>query len=120
MKTKKTLVFLSLGAALIALILLSMRFGSVFIDGKSFLAALLRREGFAAQSAIIYTLRLPRTVAGILAGAGLGLSGVLLQSVTDNKMASPGLIGVNSGAGFAVILALSLSEFPIELILDVN
>ena len=61
-------------------------------------------------------LRLPRTLAGLLAGAGLGVSGVLLQSVTDNKMASPGLIGVNSGAGFAVILALSLPFFPIKLI----
>lgn len=116
MKTKKTLIFLSLGAALIALILLSMRFGSVFIDTKSFFSALLRQEGYLAQSTIIYTLRLPRTLAGILAGAGLGLSGVLLQSVTDNKMASPGLIGVNSGAGFAVILALSLPAFPIKLI----
>lgn len=116
MKTKKTLIFLSLGAALIALILLSMRFGSVFIDTKSFFSALLRQEGYLAQSTIIYTLRLPRTAAGILAGAGLGLSGVLLQSVTDNKMASPGLIGVNSGAGFAVILSLSLPAFPIKLI----
>ena len=116
MKTKKTLIFLSLGAALIALILLSMRFGSVFIDTKSFFSALLRQEGYLAQSTIIYTLRLPRTLAGILAGAGLGLSGVLLQSVTDNKMASPGLIGVNSGAGFAVILSLSLPAFPIKLI----
>jgi iron complex transport system permease protein len=115
-KTKRSAIFILLGIALLALCLLSMRFGSVSLDTKSFFSALLRREGYSAQSAIIYTLRLPRTLAGILAGAGLGLSGVLLQSVTDNKMASPGLIGVNSGAGFAVILALSLPFFPIELI----
>ena len=116
MKTKRPLIFCALGALLIALGLLSMRYGSVFLDTKSFFSALFRREGYATQSVIIYTLRLPRTLAGMLAGAGLGLSGVLLQSVTDNKMASPGLIGVNSGAGFAVILALSLPFFPIKLI----
>jgi iron complex transport system permease protein len=115
-KTKRSAIFILLGIALLALCLLSMRFGSVSLDTKSFFSALLRREGYSAQSAIIYTLRLPRTLAGILAGAGLGLSGLLLQSVTDNKMASPGLIGVNSGAGFAVILALSLPFFPIKLI----
>ena len=103
-------------AALFALCLLSMRLGSVALDTKSFFSALFRVDGYATQSVIIYTLRLPRTLAGLLAGAGLGLSGVLLQSVTDNKMASPGLIGVNSGAGFAVILALSLPFFPIKLI----
>lgn len=116
MKTKRPAIFIALGVALLALCLLSMRYGSVFIDGKSFFSALLRREGYLAQSTIIYTLRLPRTLAGILAGAGLGVSGVLLQSVTDNKMASPGLIGVNSGAGFAVILALFLPAFPTTLI----
>ena len=93
-----------------------MRFGSVFIDSKSFFSALFMKEGFETQSVIIYSLRLPRIIAGIVAGAGLGVSGVLLQCVTGNKMASPGLIGVNSGAGFAVILALSLPFFPIKLI----
>lgn len=101
---------------LIALFLSSIRLGSVPLDTKSFFSALLRLDEYGTESAIIYTLRLPRTLAGLLAGAGLGVSGVLLQSVTDNKMASPGLIGVNSGAGFAVILALSLPLFPIKLI----
>lgn len=85
-----------------------MRFGSVFIDSKSFFSALFMKEGFETQSVIIYSLRLPRIIAGIVAGAGLGVSGVLLQCVTGNKMASPGLIGVNSGAGFAVILSLTV------------
>ncbi len=85
-----------------------MRLGSVFIDSKSFFSALFMKEGFETQSVILYSLRLPRIVAGIVAGAGLGVSGVLLQCVTGNKMASPGLIGVNSGAGFAVILALTV------------
>ena len=85
-----------------------MRFGSVFIDTRSFFSALFLNEDFRAQSVIIYSLRLPRVLTGIVAGAGLGVSGVLLQCVTGNKMASPGLIGVNSGAGFAVILALTV------------
>ena len=85
-----------------------MRFGSVFIDTRSFFFALFLNDDFRAQSVIIYSLRLPRVLTGIVAGAGLGVSGVLLQCVTGNKMASPGLIGVNSGAGFAVILALTV------------
>ena len=59
---------------------------------------------------ILEHIRLPRVAAGVLAGAGLGISGVLLQTVTANELASPNIIGVNSGAGLAVILGLSL--FP--------
>lgn len=108
MKVKGLTAFSIFGVAFFALCLLSMRFGSVFIDSKSFFSALFMKEGFETQSVIIYSLRLPRIIAGIVAGAGLGVSGVLLQCVTGNKMASPGLIGVNSGAGFAVILSLTV------------
>ncbi len=72
-----------------------------------FFGGLLRQEGFEAQSVILYSLRLPRLLQGVLAGIGLSVSGVLLQSVTGNDLASPNIIGVNAGAGFAVILILS-------------
>lgn len=88
-------------------ILLSLRFGSAGMDWPSFWGGLLRREGFETQSMILYALRLPRLLQGILAGVGLSVSGVLLQSVTGNDLASPNIIGVNAGAGFAVIIILS-------------
>ena len=59
---------------------------------------------------ILWQLRLPRVLAGALAGIGLATSGVLLQSVTANELASPNIIGINSGAGLAVIVILTV--FP--------
>ena len=59
---------------------------------------------------IIRNIRLPRVLAAVVAGVGLSVAGVLLQAVTDNDLASPNIIGINSGAGFAVIVMLSL--FP--------
>ena len=59
---------------------------------------------------IVRSIRLPRVLGAVVAGAGLSVSGVLLQAVTDNDLASPNIIGINSGAGFAVILMLAL--FP--------
>ena len=58
------------------------------------------------EAAIMRNIRLPRMSGGLLAGAGLSVSGVLLQGVTDNGLASPNIIGVNSGAGFMTILLL--------------
>ena len=102
--------WLTLILLLLCVVLLSLRFGSAAMDGQAFWGGLLRQEGFETQSLILYSLRLPRLLQGILAGVGLSVSGVLLQSVTGNDLASPSIIGVNAGAGFAVILLLSF--FP--------
>ncbi len=59
---------------------------------------------------IIQRIRLPRMLAGLLAGVGLSVSGILLQSVTQNKLAGPNIIGVNAGAGLMVVLMMSF--FP--------
>lgn len=53
-------------------------------------------------------LRLVRTLLGLLVGAGLGVGGVLIQAVTRNPVAEPGILGINAGASFAVALAVSL------------
>ena len=50
---------------------------------------------------IMLQLRLPRVAGAVLAGVGLAVSGLLLQSATGNDLCSPNIIGVNSGAGFA-------------------
>ena len=60
---------------------------------------------------ILYHLRIPRVLAALLAGMGLSVAGLLLQSVTANEMASPNIIGVNSGAGFCCMLLLNF--FPL-------
>lgn len=69
-------------------------------------AALAGPESVAGY--VFWYSRLPRTVACIAAGFALSISGAVIQSVLANALAAPGIIGVNSGAGFAVTLATAL------------
>jgi len=57
---------------------------------------------------IVRSLRFPRTMLGLLVGAALGASGVLMQGHTRNALAEPGLLGVSAGAAFSVVLGLRL------------
>ncbi|SIS14466.1 FecCD family ABC transporter permease [Natronorubrum thiooxidans] len=57
-------------------------------------------------SVVVWTLRLPRVFVGIIAGATLAVSGAIFQAVTRNELASPFVLGVSSGAGFAVLATL--------------
>ncbi len=58
---------------------------------------------------ILENVRMPRVLAALLAGAALAVAGALIQAALDNPLASPNVIGVNSGAGLAVLLAASLA-----------
>ncbi|MFK3660271.1 Fe(3+)-siderophore ABC transporter permease [Scandinavium sp. NPDC088450] len=62
----------------------------------------------SADCTIVLDARLPRTLAGLLAGAALGLAGALMQTLTRNPLADPGILGVNSGASFAIVLGAAL------------
>lgn len=56
----------------------------------------------------IRDFRLPRTIVGLAVGAALGISGALIQALTRNPLADPGILGVNAGAAFAVTVAVGL------------
>ena len=67
--------------------------------------------GTSVSQRILWYVRLPRTAACLLAGAGLAVSGTIIQKVLANSLASPGIIGVNAGAGLAVSICCALGMF---------
>ncbi|MEL6679571.1 MAG: iron ABC transporter permease [Pseudomonadota bacterium] len=62
-----------------------------------------------AQALIVRNLRIPRAVLAIAVGGALGLAGLLMQTVTRNAIAEPGLLGINAGAAFAVVVVITLA-----------
>ncbi len=83
---------------------LSRIFGGIFLLLAVTLSLGLGSSGVHVTPTIFFYVRLPRTVACILAGAGLATSGAVLQNVLSNRLASPGILGVNAGAGLGVTL----------------
>ncbi|MFA1547352.1 FecCD family ABC transporter permease [Actinomadura chokoriensis] len=66
----------------------------------------LWHPGSAAYT-VVHDMRLPRTLLGLLAGVALGLAGAVMQALTRNPLADPGLLGINAGASAAVVSAIS-------------
>ncbi len=77
--------------------------GAVKIPLRDFLE-LFRAQELTAAGRIILYVRLPRAVGAIIAGMGLAVAGAVIQTILNNPLAGPNIIGVNSGAGFAVVL----------------
>ena len=107
-KTRKQNMFVTFAVMtvmFIAAIVLALLFGGTHLTPSEVFAGLV---GKAEENLVIIVqnVRMPRVFAAVLAGIGLSVSGTLLQGVTDNGLASPNLIGVNSGAGLMTILVL--------------
>ena len=95
---------LCLVAALAAVML-----GSTNVSLSDVLAVLTGGQTSTPAAAnIVEHVRLPRMLAGVLAGAALAVSGCITQTVLNNPLASPNVLGINSGAGLAVLLASAL------------
>lgn len=92
---------------LLALLVLSMAVGSRAISPSVVWDALFRPSADIDQFAI-RDYRLPRTIVGLVVGVALGLSGALIQALTRNPLADPGILGVHAGASFAATFAVGL------------
>ncbi|MDO3394879.1 iron ABC transporter permease [Nocardioides sp. SOB44] len=99
-------------SALLALLLLavvaSLALGAREIALGQVWAALVDPVAGDNDHLVVRDLRVPRTLVGLVGGAALGVAGALMQGVTRNPIADPGLLGINSGASLAVLGAISL------------
>jgi iron complex transport system permease protein len=96
---------------LAALFFAALFFGAVRVDALDIARWLMGGEVADGTDRILGLLRLPRAVACVLCGASLSLSGLTLQTSLNNSIVSPGIIGVNSGAGFCLVLAAVFFPF---------
>lgn len=88
---------------LILLVLLILLGAGILLDLNAGYSQIPLTELFTGNP-ILVQLRLPRVLGCVLVGAGLALSGSILQGVTGNDMAEPGILGINAGAGLAIAL----------------
>ncbi|GEE02907.1 iron ABC transporter permease [Gordonia spumicola] len=94
-------------AILAAAVVLSLAIGARFTPIGDVIAALIG-SGDQDVINIVGTLRVDRTINALICGVALGLSGVLMQAVTRNPLADPGVLGVNAGAAFGVVAGMSV------------
>lgn len=96
---------LSLSLLILFLCLLaSMSFGAADISLDSVYAALISFDG-STDHLIIRTVRLPRSLIAMFVGAAIAVAGTLMQGLTRNPLADPGILGINAGAAMAVVMA---------------
>lgn len=111
------LAILALAVILVFIGCLSLTFGQIDIPLSNAVAVVgyqLGLPGFTEASfskeqlAVIWYIRLPRMLVGVLVGAALGTSGAVMQGIFSNPLADPGLIGISSGAATGAVLSIAL------------
>lgn len=108
---KRTVKMLGAAIFLIVAALLNICLGASSISLAQLWNALITGPGKSAASRILWYVRLPRTAACLLAGSALAVAGTVIQKVLANNLASPGIIGVNAGAGLAVAACCAFGTY---------
>lgn len=97
---------LILSVGLVGLSLWAMGVGSARIPMGTVTQVLADPSDETREAFIIWTVRLPRVLAAITIGAALAVAGAIMQAATNNPLADPGLLGVNAGAAFVVVITI--------------
>ncbi|AIQ30204.1 MULTISPECIES: FecCD family ABC transporter permease [unclassified Paenibacillus] len=105
-RTREAGILTLLAALIVIIFIVSMNTGFMRLSPLDVLHTLLG-EGTKQQKLILFDFRLPRIVISLLIGAGFAVSGSILQGLSRNALAEPSTLGINAGAGFAVLIFIS-------------
>lgn len=105
---KRVRISAALFAAVLVAAAMSICLGPVTLPLSQIGPVLLRQDTESVAARIVLFSRLPRTWGTLLAGAALAVSGAVIQSVLENPLAAPNVIGVNTGAGLAVAVCCAI------------
>ncbi len=102
-------VWIALFILIITVSLISLNIGKVSISPAEVWQTIVG-NGTAKQELVLFEIRLPAILLAILVGAGMAISGAVLQTVTQNELAEPGILGINAGAGLAVLIYITVFQ----------
>ncbi|MFI0481040.1 FecCD family ABC transporter permease [Actinomadura sp. 9N215] len=105
-----------LTAVLLLTIVASLAIGAGDVPFGRVLPGVFSPDGTSRPDLIVHELRLPRTLLGIAVGMALGLAGAVMQALTRNPLAEPGLLGVNGGAALAVVIVIGSTQVDEPLV----
>jgi len=108
-RTKNLIIIGVLGLLIVVAFMISMNTGFIRLTPLEVIRTLFGL-GTDKQHLILFEFRLPRIIIAVLVGMGLAVSGCVLQGISRNALADPGILGINAGAGLAVMLFISF--FP--------
>jgi iron complex transport system permease protein len=108
---KQRIIVVSLFILILVTIVVGLGLGFSSLSYDRLIPTILG-QGTFKEEFVLFSIRLPRIIITLLAGMALALSGAILQGITRNDLADPGIIGINSGAGVAVTVFFLF--FPID------
>lgn len=108
---KQRIILAALFVFIVSTIVVSLGLGYSSVSYERILPTILG-DGTFKEEFVLFEIRLPRIIVTLLAGMALAISGAILQGLTRNDLADPGIIGINSGAGLGI--AVFFLFFPID------
>lgn len=117
MLLKQKLILIGLVLVLVSGAILSLGLGSYYISVQDILLLIIKKLGISPSvqvdsmhEDVLFIIRTPRLLLGILVGAALGISGAAIQGIFRNPLAEPGLIGISSGASLFAVMVIAFES----------
>ncbi len=107
-KKRTSLIYVIITIAFFVSFIAALLVGRYKISIADFFGILFSKNEYEIERSIVFNLRLPRTIIAALTGTALSVSGLLYQETFQNKLVSPDLLGVSSGAGVGAAIAITL------------